>query len=216
MSKNLLIVVLLMFVLFTSGCVREDRTSIKAVTSELKIESSSDQVENFLSKNKKYRTILENENDPCFNITPDFISNNSDYSIFKYTISTASFLLFDDEVYPLGLFGGLTSMALGDLDKDNHYELFFTFGWGSGEYRSQIGYFNPATKEVTVFEYNYFNHDLILTTNKAKTSLSVNEATTERDSQVDFIVKSNFNKLVANIVSEKGNIKLDVVDNELP
>jgi hypothetical protein len=217
MKKKLFAMVLFALVLYTTGCIKEDLTltnalSIKAVSSELKIESSFNKVDDFLNKNKNFPN--DYETDICYNITPDFIANNSDFSIFKYTSSTASFLLFDDEIYVLGAFfggNGLTSMALGDLDKDNQYELYFTFSWGFGLHRSQIGYFNPSTKKVTVFDYSYFNHDMILTTNEAGT-LCVNEATIEGVSFVDFIVKSN--KLVANIVWEKDNIKLNVIENE--
>lgn len=215
MKKNLFTIFLLTFALSTTGCIKEDPTTtsaltIKAVSSELKIEPSSNQVETFLSKNKNFKS--SHETDICYNITPDFIANNSDFSIFKYASSTMSFLLFDDEIFVLSGFGGLTSMALGDLDKDNQYELYFTFGWGSGLHRSQIGYFNPSTKTVKVFDFQYFDYDMILTTNEAETSLLVNEATMDYDSPVDFIIKSN--KLVANIVLEKDNIKLNVIENE--
>lgn len=217
MKINLFAMVLFALVLSTTGCIKEDPTttnalSIKAVSSELKIESSSNNVDAFLNINKNFPN--DYETDICYNITPYFIANNSDFSIFKYASSTASFLLFDDEIYELGAFfggNGLTSMALCDLDKDNQYELYFTFSWGSGLHRSQIGYFNPSTKKVTVFDYSYLNHDMILTTNEAGT-LCVNEATIEGVSFVDFIVKSN--KLVANIVWEKDNIKLNVIENE--
>jgi hypothetical protein len=218
MKKDLFAMVLIAFVLSTTSCIKEDPTitnalSIKAVSSELKIESSSDKVNDFLDKNKNYTN--DYEADTCYNITPEFIANNSDFTIFKYASSTASFLLFDDEIYELGVFFGgygLTSMALGDLDKDNQYELYFTFSWGSGLHRSQIGYFNPSTKKVTVFDFSYLDHDMILTTNEEGT-LCVNEATIEGDSFVDFIIKSN--QLVANIVWEKGNIKLTVFEAEV-
>lgn len=217
MKKNLIVMGLFALVISITGCIKEDPTttdalSIKAVSSELEIESSSNKVDDFLIKNKNFTK--DYENDICYNITPDFIANNSDYSIFKYASSTASFLLFDDEIYELGAFfggNGLTSMALGDLDKDNQYELYFTFSWGSGLHRSQIGYFNPSIKKVTVFDYSYLNHDMILTTNEEGT-LCVNEATIEGVSFVDFIVKST--KLVANIVWEKDSIKLNVIENE--
>ncbi|MDF2909057.1 MAG: hypothetical protein K0R34_4378 [Herbinix sp.] len=218
MKKDLFAIVLFAFVLSTTGCIKEDPTitnelSIKAVSSELKIESSSNKVDEFLDKNINFPN--DYETDICYNITPDFITNNSDFSIFKYASSTASFLLFNDEIYELGAYfggNGLTSMALGDLDKDNQYELYYTFSWGSGLHRSQIGYFNPSTKKVTVFDFSYLNHDMILTTNEVGT-LCLNEATIEGVSFVDFIVKSD--KLVANIVWEDDNIKLNVIEAEV-
>ena len=215
MKKNLMTIVLFGLVLSIIGCIKEDPTTtdalpIKAVSSELVIVSSSNKVDDFLIKNKNFTK--EYETDICYNITPDFIANNSDYSIFKYASSTASFLLFDDEIYALGTYfggNGLTSMALGDLNEDDQYELYFTFSWGSGLHRSQIGYFDPCAKKVMVFDYSYLNYDMILTTNEEGT-LCVNEATIEGVSFVDFIVKSN--QLVANIVWEKNSIKLNVIE----
>lgn len=217
MKKVLLAIILFATVLSPTGCNKEDQVAtdalpIKAVSSKLVIESSSDMVDDFLMKNSN----LTNDyaNDICYNITPRFISDNSDYQIFKYAGSTASFLLYDDEVYELGIyFGGfgLTSVALGDLNQDNQYELYFTFSWGSGLHHSQIGYFNPSIKKVTVFDYSYFKNDLLLTTDDEKT-LYVNEATFEGDSFVDFTIKAN--KSVANITLEDGNIKLNVSENE--
>lgn len=185
MQKNLFVVILFTLVLFTTACTQKHALPIKAASSELKIEPSSSKVETFLSKNRDF--ISSYEKDTCFNITPDFIANNSEFSIFKYNMSAGSFLLFDNVIYTLG--GNVTSVALGDLDNDNKYELYFTFSWGSGISRSQIGYFNPSTKKVSELEYINFNHDLILTTNEAETSLLVSEATIEYQSLVDYIIK---------------------------
>lgn len=210
MKKNFIVVVLLILVISTTRCINKGPTStntlsVKAVSSELKIVPSSEQVEDFLSKNKDFASIYET--DICYDITPDFVANNSEFSIFKYNMSARSFLLFDDEIHTLG--GGVTSVALGDLDNDNKYELYFTFGWGSGIYRSQIGYFNPSTKKVVVFDYQNFNYDMILTTNNSETSLLVNEATISYNSPVEFSIKSN--KLMGKFISEEGNVKQDLI-----
>lgn len=216
MTKKHVALVLFILVLSSTGSTLKDPTttsalSIKAVTSQLEIKSSFDQVYSFLSKNKNFTSGYER--DICYNITPDFIANHSDYSIFKYGSSLRSFLLFDDEIYELSgdVGGGLTSMALGDLDEDNQYELYFTFSWGSGLLHSQIGYFNPSTKKVTVFDNQFINFNMILTTNDTETSLFVNEATIKGVSNVDFIVKSK--KLVATIVSGKDSINIKVIEN---
>ncbi|OMF89504.1 hypothetical protein [Paenibacillus sp. FSL R7-0337] len=210
MGKYLYMVIICALILTIAGCandeqVTSDTLTIRAATTELGIKPSTNQVEEFLNINQKF--ISSYDTDTCFNITPDFVAENSKFSVFKYSISSGSFLLYDGEVYSLGMFGGLTSVALADLDRDHQYELYFTVGWGSGIHRSQIGYFNPAKKKVTVFDFQYFDHDMILTSGEAGTSLIVNEAAIEYVSLVDFKIKSE-NKLIAAIVSEKGKVKL--------
>lgn len=110
--------------------------------------------------------------DACYNITPDFIAENSDYRVFKFSQSCASFVLYDGKAYQLGEFLGGTgadSFALADLDGDGAYELYFTFSWGSGFHRSQVGHFDPAAKAVTVFDAAFFNEDCMLTLGANKT-----------------------------------------------
>lgn len=108
------------------------------------------------------------EDDECYNITPQVIKENSDYAIFKYEKSCASFLLYRGDVYALGeWFGGygVMSMALADLNEDGEPELYFTFSWGSGIHRSHAAYFDPAEKEVVVFDYANWDADMIVTDN---------------------------------------------------
>lgn len=84
------------------------------------------------------------------------------------------------------------SVALADLNRDGQYELYFTFLWGSGILRSQIGYFNPSNKKVTVFDQSVFISDLMLTVNESGT-LCVNTVTPDYydiDSSVDYVVKA--------------------------
>ena len=192
--------------------VSEDQFPLRAVTSKLSIHSSLDQVEDFIKLNSSFNSYYDK--DECYNITPDFIAENSDFEIFKYSKSTASFLLFENEIFPLGeFFGGfgITSMALSDFNQDNQYELYFTYSWGSGLHRSQVGYFDPSTKELTLFDYSYLNYDLILTKND-ENSLCVNEATIAGESFVDFQISSN--KVVANITLNNEEITLHVIEKE--
>lgn len=164
-----------------------------AVESELTITASDAQVSDFVARNTDF--ISDYASDECYNITPDFIAGNSDYAIFKYGSSTQSFLLYEGEVYDIGTcFGGygITSMALADLDQNSAYELYYTFSWGSGAHRSQVGYFDPDGKEIHVFDYALFDSDLILTVNQSG-ELCVNKAAFEEESWIDFV---NF-KLIA-------------------
>lgn len=195
MKKNLIFIVLCTIFLVVTGCEKE--YSVKAPVSELTIQPSSDNV-----------------NDSCYNITPEYISKNSDYSIFKFKNSAASFLMYKGEVYELGTsFGGygVVSMALADLNKDKNYELYFTFSWGSGIHQSQIGYFDPSTKEITIFNYTNLDYDMILTTNE-KGELCVNETVFESDSFVDYTIKAG--KYLGRIIWDD-EIKLDIVGGEV-
>ena len=54
----------------------------------------------------------------------------------------------------------MTAFAVADLNKDGMKELYFTYSWGSGIHRSQVGYFDTATKTVTCFKDSNANSDM--------------------------------------------------------
>lgn len=58
-----------------------------AVESEMTITSSSTQVSDFIAKNKDFMTYYET--DECYNITPVFVAENSEYEVFKYSDLTS-------------------------------------------------------------------------------------------------------------------------------
>ncbi len=135
------------------------------------------------------------DTDECYNITPDFVADNSDYYIFKYSSSTESFIMYDGEIYSIGTcFGGfgITSMALADLNKDGTYELYYTFSYGSGLHHSHVGYFEPINKEIHVFEDDdLLNSDMVLTVNDSG-DLCVNSAIFDMDDFVNFTIKAEY------------------------
>lgn len=138
---------------------------------ELKVTPSKEGVTEFLEKN----TYLSIEYDECCNITPDFIADNSDFTIFKVGLSEKYFVMYDGEVYPL--YWGLgandpMNMALADVDQDGKYELYFTYVTGSGMPWCVIDYFDPNRKESVAL--GSFRWDKVLTTNEAE-ELCVNE-----------------------------------------
>ncbi len=65
----------------------------------VKLSPSENGVQSFMALNKDYSSGYEN--DLCYNITPDYIKDNSEYAIFKYIKSSASFLLYKNIVYLL-------------------------------------------------------------------------------------------------------------------
>lgn len=154
------------------------------------------------------------DDDGCYNITPDFIADHSDLQIFKYRDSTDSFILYDSKHYSIGTcFGGygMGSMALGDLNRDGQYELYYTFSWGSGIPRSQIGYFDPACREVTVFDESFFFDEVMLTVNEAG-ELCVNAADFDRESPVDYSIRAE--ELLGTITFEGEQITLNIEQEE--
>lgn len=143
---------------------------IKKFDGEIPIKTSvygtQDGVEDFLSLQGDFKSGYDT--DTCYNITPVTIKENSDYRIFKYDTSCASFLLYEGNIYPLGeWFGGfgVTSMALADMEGDGVPELYFTYSWGSGLHRSHAAYFNPAAKQIVTFAYTHPNGDMMITSN---------------------------------------------------
>ena len=179
-----------------------------AVESELAITSSNTNVSDFIVKNVDFTSYYET--DQCYNITPTFITDNSEYTVFKYSSSTQSFIMYDNEIYSIGeCFGGfgITSMALADLNKDGEYELYYTFSWGSGLHRSQIGYFDSTSKEIHIFDYSLFDSDMVLTVNKSG-DLCVNSATLDGKDFVDFTIKSQ--DFMGTIDFEEDEITLNI------
>lgn len=103
--------------------------------------------------------------DICYNVTPSAFLNQPDIQIFKYDQSCAAFLLHGGSIYPLGEhFGGygVTSLALADVDEDGNEELYFTFSWGSGIHRSQVGYFDFGKKAAVINDYADFEEEIML------------------------------------------------------
>lgn len=179
---------------------------------ELSIFPSGTQVAEFTAKNTDFK--VSYDKDECSNITPDFIAAHSDFAVFKYDTSTETFIMYEDEIYSIGpCVGGygITSMALGDLNRDGQWELYYTFSWGSGRHRSQIGYFDSVSRETTVFEYSLFDCDMMVTVNDDG-DLCVNRAELDMDSFVDFSVRAQ--ELVGRIEAEGDKITLKEFGNQ--
>jgi hypothetical protein len=66
-----------------------------------------------------------------------------------------SFLISGNKVLPLGTASGgqgLTSLVIGDLDRDGRAELLFAYSFGSGIHQSRIGMYAPAYGENRTYE----------------------------------------------------------------
>lgn len=222
--KKRILYLLFLIVLILSACsttADSDNTelSVLAPETEMTITSNKTQVLKFVFENKNFTS--DYDKDECFNITPDFISDNSEYAVFKYDTSAESFIMYNGEVYSIGdCFGGfgIISMALADINMDGQYELYYTFSWGSGLHRSQIGYFDPVSREVTIFDYSYFggpfsflSSEMILTVN-ASGDLCVSSAIIDLDSFVDFSITAQ--ELIGTIVLDEDEITLKLYNDQ--
>lgn len=178
---------------------------------ELKVTPSKEGVAEFLEKN----TYLSIEYDECCNITPDFIAENSGFTIFRVGLSEKYFVMYGGEVYPL--YWGLgandpMNMALVDVDQDGKYELYFTYIIGSGMPWCEIRHFDPNRKESAVL--GSFRWDKVLTTNELG-ELCVNEPDWEwndPDDEGDFNAEYSISagKQVGTILLEDGAITLKI------
>ncbi len=153
------------------------------------------------------------KDDKCYNITPTYIADNSDYMIYKYNQSCESFLMFENHIYTLGTgFGGygLTSLALADSNDDGKQELYFTFSYGSGIHRSQVGYFDPARSEVIVFEDSIMDKDIELSTDRDN-NLCVFSADIKITSFIEF--KLTKKDILYRVIFQNKKISLVPVNN---
>lgn len=89
----------------------------------------------------------------CYNIVPREIFEQYGFNMFTLPYYARSYLQYEDKIYSIGEWGGsVTSLAVTDRNADGQWELFFTYVWGSGRTIFRVGYFDSATKEMTIFE----------------------------------------------------------------
>lgn len=109
------------------------------------LSGSDEGTADFLALNESYASPYLN--DSCQNITPATISENSEFTVFKYLLSNDSFLLFDGAVYPIGTAfdggDGVTSLALADITGDGVPDLCYA---SSKDSSFSVGCFDPSTK----------------------------------------------------------------------
>lgn len=74
---------------------------------------------------------------------------------------------------------------------------------GSGIHRSQIGYFDPVDKEVTVLDDSFLFSDIMLTVNKSG-DLCVNGTFFDSYSNVNFTLEAQ--SILGTIAHERGKI----------
>lgn len=93
----------------------------------------------------------------CYNVTPPQVAAETDMKIFKFSDSSASFVIADGKIYILCTFlggHGFVNAIPCDFDNDGNKDLLVASSWGSGLHRSNISIFNSVTKESTVIYDN--------------------------------------------------------------
>lgn len=159
--KKILSVLLVFTLILAAGCQKDAEQSPSEIVT-FQMEPSTDGVGVFL---ELLGDADSQDSGRCYRVSPQKISDQYGFHLFKFDSSCAGYLLYEDVVYPLGeWFGGygLTSFAVTDLNRDGKAELYFTCSWGSGLHRSQAGYFDPVNREVSLFDFSDAGHDSIL------------------------------------------------------
>jgi len=192
------------------GCSEEKNIESKADFFTFEMVASQRGVDDFL-------VLLDDENnfgdDPCFNVTPEDITEEYGFTIFKFEDSYSSYLLYENELFPIGIsLGGfgIISFAIGDLNADDQNELYFTCSWGSGMHRSNVGYFDTLTKESIIFDFHYPNEDSVLVVEEEM--LCVYSVEFNKMDFVDFDLTLQ-SKLASIKIDEENEIFLDVIEN---
>ena len=151
-------------------------------------------------------------NDELYNITPQEITDKYGFRIFKYDQCCESYLEYNGGIYHIGtgLGGaGSTSFAVADLNSDGNLELYYTFSWGSGMHRSQIGYFDTAVLTDFAVNYDLPDHEIKLSSTNA--ALEVCEASVV-ESNGFANIKTTAKDKIGELIYENGAIQFKTPD----
>lgn len=104
--------------------------------------------------------------DNIYNVTPVVVAQMTDYKIFKTSDSCASFIMIENEIYPIcqyfGGYGFVNALPC-DFDSDGCTDLLVASSFGSGIHCSVISIFNGATKQSNeIYTTNDHQLDLIV------------------------------------------------------
>lgn len=139
-------------------------------------------------------------------ITPKEVTESVKCQIFKGSQTCETFVLYNHQVICIGLGGGgygVMSILPCDFDNNGVSDLVYTFSWGSGIHRSQIGVLNLKEQKEMALEYGLSNKDLIL---QALSPSEVDVYTAEVSMQDINFAQLTFTpkEQVAKITAEKG------------
>ena len=126
-------------------------------------------VDEFLANNPTIKSTYKD--DELFNITPQEITDNYGFKVFKYSENCETYLEYKEKTYQLGSgWGGpgTVSFAVADFNGDKHYELYFTYSWGSGLNHAVIDCFDTSSSVKFEGFDQYWSDDVVFAVENGK------------------------------------------------
>lgn len=125
---------------------------------KIKVEFNKESVDEFISLLKdlypdEHINGYSIDENYCYNVTPKQVAEETNFKIFKFSNSAASFVMLDNEIYSvcewLGGSGFVNAIPC-DFDNDGNKDLLVASSWGSGLHHSIISIFNSVSKESSI------------------------------------------------------------------
>lgn len=146
MKKIILLLMMVILAALILGCSRKNAVQ----TCTWKKQEIGEFKAAFNDYSKKHNINLSNkEMDAFSDITPENVLKETGCQIFKNGETCESYLLYEGELYTLGIgFGGLGVVDIETCNFTNHEKkgLLYTYSFGSGIHRSCFGYFDLSQK----------------------------------------------------------------------
>ncbi|WP_303838743.1 dockerin type I repeat-containing protein [Ruminococcus flavefaciens] len=162
-------------------------------------------VDEFLANNPTIKNSYKD--DDLYNITPRKITEKFGFQIFKDQNECETFLVYNGETHQLGKgFGGpgTISFAVADLNGDEHYELYFTYSWGSGLDHPGIDCFDTSSSIKFEGFNQYLSKHCVFAVENGK--LGVYKA---RYTSADFVsIKAGPTEKIGEIIADKETNKV--------
>lgn len=210
--KRIICVLVSLFLLLTAGCSEKTPLPIYTAVPESAPVSTQEGVPEFLELLQKTgRKALPD----CSNVTPEHISKNSEYRLFRFEGGQLLYLMYDGTISSVASWydDAQNSFALADIDRDGAYELYCSIAGGSGILRSDLAYFDPGEKKLVFFEASYL-WDLLRWTDTEGTLTLTVQAPAGPDEESGGGSPSG--EPVGRVVLDGGSIALDHSGYEVP
>ncbi len=114
---------------------------------------------------KMYGKDLEALNFDISEVTPEEVKKEIGCQIFRLNGEYSTYVVNNSKVFTIGFgFGGfgITSIKTCDFDRDGQRDLIYTYSWGSGLHRSNIGILNFSTNKQEELDFMLLNKDSVL------------------------------------------------------
>lgn len=108
---------------------------------------------------------IKSENYSAYDITPEDVKKELGCQIFKVNYTCDTFVIYKSKLFPIGRgFGGFGTVSINtcDFDNDGQKDLIYTYSWGSGLHRSQIGIYDLSKGKEEILDFIQRDEDVIL------------------------------------------------------